>query len=119
MIKVFLIRHGETEDSNSRRYKGTIDVPLSQNGIEQAKRVGEYLFKNEKLHAVYCSGLSRAVRTAEEIAAPFGLAPQISEGLRERDFGEWEGMTFDEIKDKWPDAFNAMPLSSCLKCRFV
>ncbi len=107
VTKVYLIRHGETEDADSRRYKGHIDVPLSENGIAQVKRLADHLSKNADLKAVYCSGLSRAVKSAEIVAGPFNLKPIINDGLKERNFGAWEGMTFDEIKEKWPDAFNA------------
>lgn len=105
MTKVHLIRHGETVDSDSRRYKGHIDVPLSENGIEQVKRAALYLRENTEFNAIYCSNLSRALNTAEIIAGPFGLKPVIHNGLKERGFGVWEGMSFDEIKEKWPDAF--------------
>ena len=126
VTKIYLIRHGETEDADARRYKGHIDVPLSDNGIEQIKRLSEFLSAAEPqcrsavgarcprpdsdgaaLKAVYCSGLSRAVKSAEIIAVPFGLKPVIVEGLKERNFGIWEGMTFDEIQGKYPEAFNA------------
>ena len=114
VTKVFLIRHGETEDADSSRYKGHIDVPLSANGIAQVQRLADYLSRsmehgaeNTDLKAVYCSGLIRAVKSAEIIAGSFGLMPIINDGLKERNFGAWEGMTFDEIKEKWPDAFNA------------
>ncbi|HDH05845.1 MAG TPA: alpha-ribazole phosphatase [Nitrospirae bacterium] len=111
---VYLIRHGETEDADSRRYKGRIDAPLSENGIEQIKRLADYFFQNSELgtqnselKAVYCSGLIRSVRSAEIIAGAYGLEPVVVEGLKERNFGVWEGMSFDEIKEKWPDAFDA------------
>jgi len=119
---VYLIRHGETVDADSRRYKGHIDVPLSENGIKQLERLAEYLSKITNTNppippldkggqggvsAVYCSGLSRALKSAEIIVKPFGLKPVIMEDLKERSFGAWEGMTFDEIKRTWPDAFNA------------
>ncbi len=109
--KVYLIRHGETEGADARRYKGHIDVPLSENGIEQLKRLSAYLSSEAKtpctLSAVYCSGLSRAKKSAEIIAEPFGLKPVVEEDLKERSFGVWEGMSFDEIKEKYPDAFTA------------
>lgn len=105
MTKVHLIRHGETVDSDSRRYKGHIDVSLSEKGIEQVKRAALYLREKTEFKAIYCSDLSRAVNSAEIIASPFGLKPVIHEGLKERGFGVWEGMSFDEIKEKWPDAF--------------
>ncbi|RJQ15050.1 MAG: histidine phosphatase family protein [Nitrospiraceae bacterium] len=123
--KIYLIRHGETEGAEVRRYKGHIDVPLSVNGIGQMKRLAEYLVgatlcgcpgqahssapagKEKLLNAVYCSDLSRAVKSAEIIAGPHGIKPVIMPELRERNFGIWEGMTFDEIKEKHPDEFNA------------
>ena len=118
---IYLIRHGEVEDSNPRRYNGHIDVPLSANGVEQIKRVADYLFKNTDtpsipplvrggnggVVAVYSSGLQRARKSAEIIAEPFGLKPVIVDELKERSFGQWEGMSFDEISMEWPDAFNA------------
>ncbi len=111
VTKVYLIRHGETEGADSRRYKGHIDVPLSEKGIEQVKRLSRYLSRNSSsdagVKAVYASGLSRAVKSAEIIAEPYALAPVIVEGLKERNFGVWEGMSFDEIKEKYPDAFDA------------
>jgi alpha-ribazole phosphatase len=123
MTRIYLIRHGETEGADSRRYKGHIDAPLSENGIEQIKRVAEYIMRDgnvgarravplrngceRSLTAVYCSDLSRAIKSAEIIAEPYGLKPIIVKGIKERSFGVWEGMSFDEIKEKWPDAFNA------------
>lgn len=120
--KIYLIRHGEVEDSNPRRYNGHIDVPLSAKGVEYIKRLAAFLSaKVQKcnstvgagcprpavIKAVYCSGLSRAVKSAEIIAEPFGRKPVVVDGLKERSFGQWEGMTFDEVGEQWPDAFNA------------
>ena len=123
---IYLIRHGEVEDSNPRRYNGHIDVPLSENGMEQIKRLAAFLSveyldphrftsksktwgheTGREIKAIYCSGLRRAVKSAEIIAEPFGLEPVVVDGLKERSFGEWEGMTFNEVGEKWPDAFNA------------
>lgn len=114
---LYLIRHGETEGSEEKRYKGTIDVPLSKRGIRQMEQIAAFISeiaspaarndKNVKLQAVYCSDLSRAVKSAEIIAEPFRLSPVKINKLRERDFGVWEGMSFDEIKEKYPEDFNA------------
>jgi alpha-ribazole phosphatase len=127
---LYLIRHGETEGAETRRYKGTIDVPLSENGIRQIERVSDYIVETVKrehgeteklrispspglpisgslLTAVYCSDLSRAIKSAELIAKPYSLEPVIVPALRERNFGVWEGMSFDEIKDKYPEEFTA------------
>jgi alpha-ribazole phosphatase len=125
VTRVYLIRHGETVGAEPKRYKGTTDVPLSERGIEQIKRLARCLsqnterrtqntdnrtqttgrVKNSGLTALYCSGLSRALRSAELIGESFGIAPLVHHGLRERDFGAWEGMSFDEVETEFPDAF--------------
>lgn len=107
LTKVFLIRHGETEDAQSNRYKGHIDTPLSENGIKQMERLSKYIYQNTELKSIYTSDLSRAVKSAEIIAEPHSIKPIIVRALRERNFGIWEGMSFDEIKDKYPKEFKA------------
>ncbi len=115
MVKtLYLIRHGETEGSEVKRYKGNIDVPLSEKGIKQADQVAKYLNRSYKSHkscngleAVYSSPLIRALKSAEIIAKPHGLEPIVIPDLRERSFGIWEGMSFNEIKDKYPEEFEA------------
>lgn len=111
---LYLIRHGATEGSETKRYKGSIDVPLSENGRKQMEQLAEYLNRSYKsdttyngLNAVYTSPLSRALKSAEIIAEPHGLKPVAIEDLRERSFGIWEGMTFTEIKEKYPQEFEA------------
>lgn len=118
VTKIYLIRHGETEDADSGRYKGHLDVPLSENGIKQIKKLarnisgeagkrGSAELDHTGLSAIYCSDLIRAVKSADIIAEQFDLKPMIFAGLKERNFGEWEGMKFNEIEEKWPDAFKA------------
>jgi len=109
MVKtLYLIRHGATLNDGVKRYKGSIDVPLSEEGIEQIKKVSLYLgqrLKDQKL-VVYSSPLSRALRSAEIISQVFNLKPVIVPELRERNFGIWEGMSFDEIKERYPEEFS-------------
>lgn len=108
MVKtLYLIRHGETEGSEVRRYKGSIDVPLSEKGIEQIKRLSDFMARTSELQAVYCSPLIRALNSAEIIAEPHGLKPIVIPDFRERSFGIWEGMSFDEIKARYPEEFEA------------
>ncbi len=108
---LYLIRHGETEGAHPKRYKGHMDVPLSEKGIEQMERLAVYMNKsymtNPTYNAVYCSDLSRAVKSADIIAKPHGINPVIMPELRERSFGIWEGMSFDEIRMKYPEEFDA------------
>lgn len=121
VTEIYLIRHGETEGAETKRYKGHIDVPLSENGIRQMERVAEYLYQSTdnprippldkggqgRVTSVYCSDLIRAIKSAEIIAKPHGLKPVIVPELKERNFGIWEGMSFDEIKEKYPEEFTA------------
>lgn len=118
MVKtLYLIRHGETEGADSRRYKGSIDVPMSEKGAAQIRKAAEFigsrvkgqvdLDNSSKLTAVYCSPLSRALKSAEIIAEDCGLKPVVVDDLRERHFGIWEGMSFDEIRGAYPDEFKA------------
>lgn len=105
---LYLIRHGATEGNHEKRYKGSIDVPISQEGIEQVRRTAEFIraeLQGGSLSAVYSSPLSRALNSAELIAAPYGLEPVVDDNLRERHFGIWEGMTFAEIREKYPVEF--------------
>ena len=108
---LYLIRHGETEGGEIRRYKGTIDVPLSEKGVSQMEQVSKYIVekwgKGGLMNAVYCSDLTRAIRSAEIVAEPHSLKPIITSSLRERNFGLWEGMSFDEIREKYPLEFDA------------
>lgn len=108
---VFLVRHGRTVGAEERRYKGTLDVPLNEVGMKQieatGRAMGRYLKDpGLKLKAVYCSDLSRARDSAGIIASPLGITPVVDKRLRERHFGRWEGMSFDEIKEQEPEAFN-------------
>jgi len=97
-MRLYLVRHGETELNKEFRFIGRTDVGLSESGISQAKSVAEHL-SEKKIKAVYSSDMLRAVQTAEIITEPFGLNVKLLEGLREIDFGSWEGLTYYEIEE--------------------
>ncbi|MBF0591666.1 MAG: histidine phosphatase family protein [Nitrospirae bacterium] len=105
---VYLLRHGRTIGDNERRYKGHTDVPLSDAGIKQAARSAQYIKRHavEGIKHLYCSDLSRAIHSAEMVGRPFDLKPITVEGLRERHFGRWEGMTFEEVTQCYPQEFD-------------
>jgi probable phosphoglycerate mutase len=100
--RIIAVRHGETAWNVDSRIQGQLDVGLNDTGRWQAKRVGAAL-AGEEITAVYSSDLGRAHQTAESIAAVAGKAVVPQEGLRERSFGVFEGKTFDEIHQTWPD----------------
>ncbi len=102
MARLILVRHGETEWNKSFRYQGHSDIHLNDNGIEQAARVRDRL-AGERIDVIYSSDLSRACETARSIASMHGMAEiRQTALLREMDFGQAEGMTFDEIKENYP-----------------
>ena len=103
MTKIIFVRHGQTEWNVLGRYQGQTDVALSPLGIEQAEKLAAH-FPVDKIEAVYSSDLARAMKTASCVADRFGLTVEPRPELRELNFGDWEGLTYDEIVAKWPDA---------------
>lgn len=101
--RLVLVRHGATERTAQRRYSGRGDVPLSEQGRAQAAAVAARVAQvAPEVAAVITSPLSRCVATAEAIAAAV-KAPVLPEpDLIECDFGEWEGRTFAEVRERWP-----------------
>lgn len=106
MIKLYLVRHGETDGNIKKRYQGSTDVPLNENGLVQAHMLSDYL-KDTPFTAIYSSPLCRAKVTADLIAAPHHLDVQTCEDLKEINFGVWEGHTYDEITTLWPGEMEA------------
>ncbi len=104
MRHIYLIRHGRPEfPSGKDCCIGRTDYPLSLEGFHQAERLGEY-FSKKPISTVYCSSLLRSVQTAEAIARD-GIPLIQIDGLGEIDCGLWEGLTFDEIKEKYPEQY--------------
>ncbi|HXV33808.1 MAG TPA: histidine phosphatase family protein [Gaiellaceae bacterium] len=103
--RLVLVRHAETDSSLRGRCYGRLDVPLSEEGHRQARGLGTAL-RAIPLTAVYSSPLARALATAAPIAAGRGLEPVAVDDLREIDFGELEGLGYDEIRDSRPELFH-------------
>ena len=106
-MRMLLLRHAETDWNRERRFQGGRDVPLSATGRQQAESAARLLaatrldaFRNQ--HAV-----RNARDTAAIIAAPHGLAVQEAAAFREMGFGEWEGLTRDEVRERFADANRA------------
>lgn len=100
--RLYLIRHGETLWNTEMKFQGHVDVPLSERGVDQAAALAGRL-SGHKISAVYSSDLGRAVETARQIAATRGLEVITLPALREMNFGQWEGLTFREIREKYGD----------------
>jgi len=89
---LLLVRHGETDWNADGRLQGQTDRPLSDYGREQARQLAEDL-QGEGFDAIYSSDLSRARETAEIVGARLGLRVELDPDLREKDWGNWEGLT--------------------------
>ena len=99
--RLFLVRHGETEYNRRGLALGRADAPLNETGRQQADRLRQALAE-VPFTAVYASPLARAVDTAATIATAHGKEVQLDEGLIEMDIGEVEGLTFSELRNRYP-----------------
>lgn len=103
---LYLVRHGETAWNILGKFQGSSNIDLSEKGILQAGYLNKR-FQN-KFDCIYASPLSRAIQTAEIICKGDSKKnPIIHEGLSEVNFGDWEGLTIDEIKNLYPSQFEA------------
>ena len=101
-----LLRHGQTPMSVQKRYAGRSDVPLTDAGVAQAAAAAKRLAP-AGIAAIVASPLQRTVQTAEQVAAVTGLPVVTEDGFRETDFGAWEGLTFAEVRERWPSEMTA------------
>lgn len=107
MVKIFLVRHGQTVWNSEQKYMGSSDIALTEEGVRQAGKLADRLAA-EKIGAVLASDLSRARTTAEAIAGRHGLPLLSDSGFREMNFGEWEGLTYAQIMGKWPELLQSL-----------
>ncbi|GAA3081053.1 bifunctional RNase H/acid phosphatase [Streptomyces rectiviolaceus] len=104
-----LLRHGETALTPQKRFSGSggSDPSLSDVGREQAERAAAAFAARGTIQAIVSSPLKRCQETAQAVAARLGLDVRIDDGLRETDFGAWEGLTFGEVRERQPQELNA------------
>lgn len=104
--RLFLIRHGQVEGFEEKRYNGQVNIPLTGLGREQSLQVVACLAK-EPLAAVYSSDLDRSRYCAERLAESHGLQVRQFAELRELHIGDWEGRTWAELLEAYPDDWQA------------
>jgi broad specificity phosphatase PhoE len=102
MAELLLVRHGETDWNVERRFQGQADPPLNAAGRKQAQTLADEL-AGMQIDAIYTSDLVRARETAEIVAARTGAPVVPLSELREIDVGEWQGLTWPEIEERYPD----------------
>jgi probable phosphoglycerate mutase len=107
VTRVLLVRHGQSEWNAAGRWQGQADPPLSDVGRRQARAAAASL---GALDAIVASDLQRAGETAAIISAELGVGPVLVDpDLRERDAGEWSGLTRAEIEEQWPGFPDVQP----------
>jgi broad specificity phosphatase PhoE len=104
--RLILLRHGETQANLEQRYQGQSESHLSELGLEESEELSRFLEK-EDFCAIYSSTLSRSHETAKIIARPHNLEVIQIEDLKERNYGIWENMKFDDIRSKYPDVYGS------------
>jgi len=102
VTRVVLIRHGQTRWNRVERIRGQVDIPLDDVGMAQAEATGRRVAEEWKPAAVYSSPLRRAVQTAQPLARLLGQKVQLEEGFNDLNFGEWQGLSPQEVKERWP-----------------
>ncbi len=110
-VEIFLLRHGETEWNLDGRLQGQLDSPLTELGRRQAQHLAGLLattFTDSGLPPIQASPLGRAQQTANLIRAQFATTLHLVEPrLTEVSFGDWEGLTFDDIEHDWADLIDS------------
>jgi len=104
MTKVYLVRHGQTEWNKKLTFRGKIDIPLNEMGHREAEAISEAL-KDKNIEVIYTSPLRRSIETTEPIAKLFHLEIVPIEGLIDISYGDWEGLTFNEVKKRYSDQY--------------
>lgn len=102
MTKIVLVRHGHVEGIKPERFRGRLELALTAKGRKEAEATALYIRERWQPEAVYTSPMGRAVDTGRAIAALFDLAVQPVMGLHDIDYGEWQGLTPDEVWARWP-----------------
>jgi broad specificity phosphatase PhoE/ribonuclease HI len=100
--RFILVRHGVTELSLARRFAGRSDLALTELGVEQARLAADRVARLGAGQAVISSPLLRTRQTADRIADRLGLPVTVEDGLIETDYGDWDGHSFEEVKQRWP-----------------
>ena len=99
-----MVRHGQTAASRENRFSGSLDPPLTQVGEAMAEAFAR-AYAPLTWDAIYASPMLRTRQTAEALSRRTGVEVTVDEGLKEIGYGEWEGLRQDEVRTRWPDAF--------------
>lgn len=106
-MKLYLIRHGQTDWNLRKKIQGSIDIELNETGLKQAEEMSsKFIEMNYKIDKIYCSKQKRALKTAEILSNHTNTDYYPVEGLEEINLGEWQGLSWAEVENKYPEEFN-------------
>lgn len=106
-VKLHLVRHGETALNKEKRFRGRADAPLNEQGKLEAAGAGRLLSTRANLARIYSSPVERAVQTATAIAINTGARMETDDDFIDIDYGEWQGLTVEEVGEKYPAGIEA------------
>src|SRR5436305_4009938 len=102
MTKLILVRHGHVEGISPERFRGRAELPLTELGRREAEATAERIAASWRPSANYTSPMGRCVETDAAIGKAVGLTASTMPGLNDIDYGEWQGLTRDEARARWP-----------------
>ena len=103
-LTIYFLRHGQTEYSRNNAFCGSIDSELTPEGLEMAKAFAD-AYSSIPWTAIFCSPMRRTVLTAKPLCECIGIEPQLRDGLKEINYGEWEGKTPEVISREYHDDY--------------
>jgi len=106
MTSIILVRHGQTEWNRVERFRGRVDLPLNATGRSQAHAAARRILSTWNIAAVYTSPLQRAVETAQAIGQRSAVPVTKCPGLIDIDYGEWQGLTPEEVHQQYPELYS-------------
>lgn len=104
MTRLIIARHGETDWNVGEIFRGRLDVELNKTGLTQADALGQHL-ADFSVEAVYSSPLKRALDTARSVAAYHTLEVSVAQGLADFNYGAWQGLTHQEVKERYAELY--------------
>lgn len=107
MTRIILVRHGQTAWNREDLIRGQVDVHLDETGLAQAAATATRIAAEWKPVALYSSPLRRALQTAHLIADRLGLEVRTVAGFNDMNFGQWQGLSYTEVRQRWPEMSQA------------
>lgn len=106
-MKLYLVRHGETDWNLQNKIQGQTDTPLNEKGRRQAQELAMKLKEKHHISSIYSSRQKRALETAQVVGRTIGVQPTVQQGLEEISLGKWEGYTWRQVREQFPDEYQA------------